>query len=216
MDSVLYSAIESTNKAVRAYCKFLSANDSGETGGHQAGILISTKAISMLFDREMKELNHIEKRKALIKWQDDIETESTFTYYESKRELRITSFGRNFPFLNKEDTGALFVFTETDRDNYNGYFLYTEDDINGYLEAIGISATETNNLIEVGKNTLSQTALTELEAIEISRFIESIKVDGIIQFPDSYTMSKTARDIDNAVYNHYNYTIENPDRKILL
>lgn len=31
-----------------SYCKFLSANDSGETGGHQSGILISKSAKAML------------------------------------------------------------------------------------------------------------------------------------------------------------------------
>ena len=39
-----------------SYCKFLSANDSGETGGHQSGILISKSAKAMLWtDAEMKE-----------------------------------------------------------------------------------------------------------------------------------------------------------------
>ena len=47
---------EITTKAIGAvlsgapsYCKFLSANDSGETGGHQSGILISKSAKDMLW-----------------------------------------------------------------------------------------------------------------------------------------------------------------------
>ena len=37
-------AIQSVTASQQAYCKFLSANDSGETGGHQRGILISKLA----------------------------------------------------------------------------------------------------------------------------------------------------------------------------
>ena len=51
-ESIVSKAIQSTTIAEYTYCKFLSANDSGETGGHQAGILISTKALPMLFDEK--------------------------------------------------------------------------------------------------------------------------------------------------------------------
>lgn len=203
-NSIASKAIQSASEAVRAYCKFLSANDSGETGGHQAGILISKKALAMLFD-ENKQLSHIEKRQAIIKWQDDLETESAFTYYESKGELRITSFGRGFPYLNKEDTGALFVLTEIDREHYQAYFLYTEDEINSFLDAFGISPTETNRIIE------KQISLTAQEDIAIRQFIESLTVE----FPASEIMSAQARAIEQAVYNHAEYVRSNPDKKII-
>ena len=37
-----------------AYCKFLSANDSGENGSHQAGILISNKAMDLFITEDEK------------------------------------------------------------------------------------------------------------------------------------------------------------------
>lgn len=209
--SIVGKAIESTRLANNAYCKFLSANDSGETGGHQAGILISIKALPMLFDKDIKDLEHIEKRQVIIKWQDDFETESTFTYYTSKKELRITAFGRGFPFLNKEDTGALFVFTEQDREHYSGFFLLTENDINEYLDTIGISTTETNALIKKRIDIAESNKEYEIA----SNFIKQFTVDYITQFPDSYTMSKIAREIDNEVNNHREYTITKPDEKII-
>ena len=213
--SIASKAIESTSRAERAYCKFLSANDSGETGGHQAGILISKKAIAMLFDKPTKELEHIEKRQVFIKWQDDIETFSTFTYYESKGELRITGFGRGFPFLNREDTGALFVFTEQDREHYSGYFLYTEDDINDYLDTFNISPTETNDIIEKNEIVRGEYTTQDKEIREINSYIESITSGIGIQFPDSFTMSRIAREIENRVYNHRDYAITRPDDKII-
>ena len=213
--SIASKAIESTSKAEMAYCKFLSANDSGETGGHQAGILISKKAIAMLFDKPIGELAHIEKRPVIINWQDEIETVSNFTYYTSKGELRITGFGRNFPFLNKEDTGSLFVFTEQDREHYSGYFLNTEDAINSYLEAFNISPTETNNILEKNEIVRGPYTQKDIELKTIEEYIESIRKGNTIYFPDSFTMSRVAREIENRVYNHKEYAITRPDDKII-
>lgn len=41
-------AIEAALNNKDVYCKFLSANDSGETGGHQSGILISKTAYRLI------------------------------------------------------------------------------------------------------------------------------------------------------------------------
>lgn len=211
-ESIVSKAIESVNHSRRAYCKFLSANDSGETGGHQAGILISKKALAMLFDTG-RPLEHIEKRTVSILWQNELDRLSTFTYYESKGELRITGFTRGFPYLNKEATGALFVLTEAEDNNfcYEAFFLYTEDEIETFLNTFGLSPTETNNLIS--KRPVISTSRQEFIAIQ--KFIDSITVDHKISFPDSYTMSKTARDIENTVYNHRELIRVNPDKKII-
>lgn len=45
-------AIESVLNSEKGFCKFLSANDTGATGGHQSGILISKSAAEMLFSRQ--------------------------------------------------------------------------------------------------------------------------------------------------------------------
>lgn len=84
-------AIQSVLNSQQAYCKFLSANDSGATGGHQSGILISKSAKDMMFTQALGNEN-ILKRTVEIQWQNDLRTESSFTYYSSKNELRITKF----------------------------------------------------------------------------------------------------------------------------
>ncbi len=198
-------AIQSVLNSQQAYCKFLSANDSGATGGHQSGILISKTAKEMLFSQELGNEN-ILKRTVEIQWQNDLRTESSFTYYSSKNELRITKFGRNFPFLNPEQTGALFVLTRQDTDQYSAFFLETEDDIEQFLTAFGISPTETNRLID-RSGILPETQ----EQIAIQEFISTLTVD----FPLSDVMSAAARDIQNRVYNHLEYIRINPDRKII-
>lgn len=204
-DGSAIQAIQSVLNSQQAYCKFLSANDSGATGGHQSGILISKTAKEMMFAQELENEN-ILKRTVEIQWQNDICTQSSFTYYSSKNELRITKFGRNFPFLNPEQTGALFVFTRQDTDQYSAFFLETEDDIEQFLSAFGIGPTETNRLIDRG-NMLPETR----EHIAIQEFISSLTVD----FPVSDAMSAAARDIQNRIYNHLEYVRTNPDRKII-
>lgn len=198
-------AIQSVLNSQQAYCKFLSANDSGATGGHQSGILISKAAREMMFAQELENEN-ILKRTVEIQWQNDIRTESSFTYYSSKNELRITKFGRNFPFLNPEQTGALFVFTRQSADQYSAFFLETEDDIEQFLSAFGIGPTETNHMIDAAA-VLPETQ----ERIAIQEFIDTLTVD----FPLSDVMSAAARDIQNRVYNHLEYIRINPDRKII-
>lgn len=198
-------AIESVLNSQQAYCKFLSANDSGAMGGHQSGILVSKSAKDMMFAQALENEN-ILKRTVEIQWQNDLRTESSFTYYSSKNELRITKFGRSFPFLNPEQTGALFVFTRQSADQYSAFFLETEDDIEQFLSAFGIGPTETNHMIDTSA-VLPETQ----ERIAIQKFIDTLTVE----FPLSDVMSAAARDIQNRVYNHLEYIRTNPDRKII-
>jgi len=108
-------AIQAVLSGQRAYCKFLAANDTGLTGGHQAGIYISKPSIPILFDEPGIKGTNKEKW-VKVKWQDGIETDTRFIYYGkgTRNEYRITNFGRGFPFLRPEYTGALFVFTKCD------------------------------------------------------------------------------------------------------
>lgn len=202
----LEKAIQSVLDSIQGFCKFLSANDTGATGGHQFGILISKSAVDMLFTRKQLEQEGIPKRTVNIKWQEDFKTESVFTFYESKNELRITRFGRGFPFLKPDQTGSLFVFTKQSEDDYSGYFLETEEEIEEFLNAFGISPTETNRLIDIGK-----VQPETREKIAIQQFIDGLTEE----FPASDIMSAAARDIQTKVYDHANYIYKNPDRKII-
>ncbi|MDE7431082.1 MAG: type II restriction endonuclease [Lachnospiraceae bacterium] len=199
-------AIKSVLNSNKGFCKFLSANDTGATGGHQSGILFSKSAVEMMFSRRELEQEGIPKRTVKIRWLDDFETESSFTYYESKNELRITRFGRGFPFLKPEQTGALFVFTKQSDTDYSGYFLETDEEIEEFLDTFGISPTETNSLIDVQK----VSAETQ-EKLAIQEFISSLDVD----FPASDVMSAAARAIEEKTYDHAENIRLNPDEKII-
>lgn len=206
IDGYAGQAISSVYNSEKGFCKFLSASDTGATGGHQFGILISKSAVEMMFSPSELKQDNIPKKTIKINWQNAFETESCFTYYESKNELRITQFGRGFPFLKPEQTGALFVFTKQTNVDYSGYFLETDREIEEFLDTFGISPTETNRLIDIEKIS----AETQ-EKMAIQEFINNLEVD----FPASDVMSAAARTIEERVYNHTEYILKNPDEKII-
>ena len=201
-NDVTTKAIGAVLNSCSSYCKFLSANDSGETGGHQSGILISKSAKAMLWtDTEMKE-NHILKKYGRIRWQDNYDTDCTFTWYESKNELRITGFGRGKSPLTAEYTGALFVMVKDTEEDYRGYLLNTDDDIEQFLDAFGLTPAETNRPIEINR---VNPEIREKQAID--SFIDTLNVD----FPASAEMSRAARIIQYQVYLNRPLAVKDPD-----
>ena len=185
-DNIVTRAIEVSLQSRATYCKFLSANDSGETGAHQSGILISNSAKNMMFTAEELATTGIPKKMIHIRWQNDFSTEGCFTWYESKKEFRLTRMGRGFPFLRPEYTGALFVFAQVSPEDYEGFFVNTEDEINACLDSFGLTPAETNRII--GTDSVSP-EIKEKSAIEA--FIKSLSSG----FPASETMSLAARTI---------------------
>lgn len=209
MQNTVQKAIKAVSDGAKAFCKFLSANDTGETGGHQAGIYIAKPAILILFDKACERGTNCE-RWVKIHLYDYKTIDTRFIYYGSKTrdEYRITNFGKGFPFLKPEYTGALFVLVQSkaSKEDYQGFILNTEDDINEFLEAFNLTPAETNNLIVT-----NNVDLDIREKQEIYGFISYLQAD----FPNSEIMSAKARDIQNAVYDHIEYVVSNPDQKLL-
>ena len=207
MENIAKQAIQAVFNGKLSFSKFLSANDTGLTGGHQAGIYISKPSIPILFSEPgVKGSN--KERWVFIHWHDGTVTRSRFIYYGqgSRNEYRITNFGKGFPYFRPEYTGALFVLVHQEEDDYLGFILNTDDEIDQFLSAFALSPAETNNLIDTD-HTTEETK----EKILIDQFVDSLKED----FPPSETMASAARRIQNAVYGHPEYVISNPDRKLL-
>lgn len=168
---------------------------------------ISKPAVPILFDEAGNKGQNKEKW-VKVKWCNDFETTSRFIYYGkgTRNEYRITNFGHGFPFLRPEYTGALFVFVQMTADDYEGFVLNTEDEINQFLNFFGLSPAETNKLIDA-HNIIPES----VERQEIDHFISGLQID----FPSSEEMSAAARYIQDKVYNHTEYIRTNPDRKLL-
>ena len=205
-EQIVSEAIDATLQGEKAYCKFMSANDSGETGGHQVGFLVSKSAREIMFTEDEVKKNHIFKRNVKIRWHNDFCTDSCFTWYESKNELRITRFGRGFPFISPEYTGALFVLVQNTRDDYDAFILNTEDEIQTYLDNFGLTPAETNRLVEV--NAVSH---ADIEKKAFARFIGGL----VEEFPASKEMSVAAQNIFYQLHLNSKMAVENPDRILL-
>ena len=207
METLSSLAITDAINSEKIFCKFLSANDTGETGGHQDGIYIPKNSAPLIFDKPGIKGQNKEFLNEII-WQNDFKTPACFKYYGqgTRNEYRITRFGRGFPFLQPEYTGALVVILKLKDTSYKAYVLNLEDDINAFLDYFGLSPAETNRLVEQ-----KIVPLEERESIAIAEFIRNLKVD----FPTSEEMSLTAQAIQNEVYNHNEYIQTNPDKKLL-
>lgn len=210
--SYAIKAIEAVNKGQLAFCKFFSANDTGDTGGHQAGIYVAKNAIKILFD-EPGVKNENKDKFVKIKWQDDFMTDSRFIYYGTgtRNEYRITRFDKGFPFLKSEHTGDLFVLVKLSSEDYSAYVLETEDEINDFLDAFGMSPADTGALIQKEDIPLEEFALNKKAERALSQFIESLTVD----FPASTEMSAAARRIHKEIYNHEESIVLDPDLALI-
>lgn len=204
------AAIEATNRSLNTYIKFLSANDTGLTGGHQSGILLSRASCPMIFGKIPE--SHIEKRENVrVAWQNDVKTDSTFTWYESKGELRLTRFGRSFPYLNPSETGALFVFCRETADEYSAWILESEHDIEDYLAAFGMGPQDAGTMFTPADGIRPEAS--ETSAIEA--YVRALGVAKGAEFPASADISAKAREIQQLVHDREDLVTGDPDFKLI-
>lgn len=204
-------AIISAKKGIMAFCRFITANDTGYTGSHQYGIYLPKILASHLFSSPPHRGENITKN-VDIKWQDDFITKSNFKYYSrgTKNEYRLTKFGIGFELLKPEKTGSLLVLVKETPDNYDGFILEHEDDINTFLDYFGMSPSDTGNIINTTNNDRNNNHIIKQHDM-IMDFIHSLNG----QFPVAKSMSAKAREIQGSVFNHNEEILTNPDRKIL-
>ena len=91
MQSPLHKAIQSAQQSEVAYSKYITANDTGNTGGHQAGFHIHKNAWPLFFDQPGVRGENKDKC-ITIDWQNYRETESRFIYYGRFRSMLTPRF----------------------------------------------------------------------------------------------------------------------------
>ncbi|MGB4594455.1 MAG: type II restriction endonuclease [Anaerolineaceae bacterium] len=206
-ESVAREAIQSVLSGQLAFCKFLTANDTGETKAHQAGIYIPKPAVPMIFDKLFEKGSNYE-RWASIDWHDGRTTISRFIYYGkgTRNEYRITNFGRGFEYLHPEHTGDLFVLVKNDNNNYSGFFLAAEDEIDEFLATFSLSPADTGKPIYKENEPTQPSEITEFKL-----FYESLNK----KFPTTEVMSGKAREIELLLNDRVFEIVSNPDKKII-
>jgi type II restriction enzyme len=209
MESILQNAIQSVQQSKIAFSKYITANDTGATGGHQSGFHIHKNSWKLFFDKSGEKGSNKDKR-ITIKWQDDFETSSRFIYYGTgtRNEYRSTRFGKGFPFLQDENIGDLLIISKKSDDYYEAFVLQSDEDIENFFAELNISTADTNGIIP---KQFQRTSEQDLYNCFVS-FIRSINVD----FPSTLELATNARNCYNNSYSITEKIIKaNPDKEIL-
>lgn len=134
MENMLDRVVQSVQKSSIAFSKYITANDVGATGAHQAGFHIQKKVWPLFFDTPGTKGTNRDKY-VTIRWQNDFETSSRFIYYGNgtRNEYRLTRFGRDFPFLHDNNIGDLLVLAKMTDHYYEGWVLQSDEDIDEFF-----------------------------------------------------------------------------------
>lgn len=209
METILQKAIEDVQSSSISFSKYITANDVGKTGGHQYGFHIQKEAWSLFFDKPGTKGSNKDVFIA-IKWQDDFETSSRAIYYGSgtRNEYRLTRFGKGFPFLEDDNIGDLLIICKQSSDYYTAFILSSDEDIENFLAALNISATDINGIIPKQFQVTFEQKLINCFLSFINR-LES-------EFPPTVDLSSAARNCYNSSFNVNEKIIKaNPDLQLL-
>lgn len=209
MDSILNKAIQAVQESDISFSKYITANDTGATGGHQSGFHIHKNSWMLFFDSPGAKGENKDKY-IKIKWQDDFETESRFIYYGSgtRNEYRLTRFGKGFPYLQDNNIGDLLVISKKSNDYFEAFVLQTDEEIDEFLVALNISSTDINGIIPKQFARTAEDKLLEC----FMTYIESLNVE----FPATIELAANARNCYNGAYGITSSQIrQNPDKEIL-
>ena len=192
MSELLNSAIESVQQSKTAWCRFITGNDTGTTGAHQYGFYIPKCASKLIFDEPGKKGENKDKY-VTIQWQNDFTTDSRMIYYGkgTRNEYRLTRFGQGFPFLQDDNVGDLLILAKLTEEDYAGYVLSSDEDIDEFFATFNLAPGETNQLIDVAGIVKPDVKIAQLLQEFANRFDS---------FPDTRQMALGARDCFNEAY----------------
>lgn len=208
MSEILTSAIRSVQQSKAAWCRFITGNDTGTTGSHQAGFYIPKCASKLLFDEPVHRGENKEKT-VHIKWQCDFTTESCMKYYGqgTRNEFRITRFGRGFPYLQDDNVGDLLILAKFTEEDYEGYVLSSDEDIDDFFATFNLAPDETNQLIDVEGIIKPETIIAQLLQDYANQFNS---------FPETQKMAQGAKVCYNTAYNIQEESLRRDPDDILL
>lgn len=191
MTDLLELAINQVNQSIGAFCHYLTANDVSAKS-HQAGYFAPKEAFGLFFPGDDPRVRDNLKKYVRIHWHDGSNTDSCLTYYHKKKnELRVTRFGRGFPFLKLEDVGNLIVMSKMDDDQYCVTILDNGDDIDAFFSQFNLPVGQVNVLID-------KSAVISPD-IRLKQLMEKI-VLRTDSFPDTRELSLFASNLYNATY----------------
>ncbi|MCE9597946.1 MAG: type II restriction endonuclease [Spirochaetia bacterium] len=119
------------------FFKYISANEVGATGSHQAGFYMPRDSWRLFFSEPgVKETNQHSWIK--IKWNMGLETESRFVWYGkgTRSEYRLTN---GFQFLNDNNAGDVLILSKRSLEHFEGFILSADLEIEDFFAAFGLT-----------------------------------------------------------------------------
>ena len=144
-------AVNDALQAGRALLKFISPNDTGQTGSHQGGFYLPLKAWK-LYSKNGPARGSNFDCPIRITWQDGRVTESCVKWYgsETRHEFRLTRFGKEFPWLLEDNVGSLLVLIPIGHDQFLAYVLDSDEDIQELQAALGVEVMKSWGVFVAG------------------------------------------------------------------
>ena len=109
----------------------------------------------------------------------------------TRNEYRITRFGKGFPFLQDDNVGDLLIIAKFTEEDYVGFVLSSDEDIDDFFASFNLPPGETNQLIDVAGIVKPD----EKIAVLLQEFVNSFN-----SFPETRQMAQGARDCFNKAY----------------
>lgn len=186
MSPMCERAVADATKYGKAILKFISANDVGLTGGHQAGFYLPV-SIWQVFTPHKPEKGVNSEHSVSVLWPDGIQTASTVKWYgAAKSEYRLTRFGRDFPWRTFDNLGNLLVLIPKNVSEFIAYVLDIDEDIEEIQAALGVEVLRSWCLYEKGQ------AQPETEDICLNRHFRAF-AGTVEKFPEVKVFSSTTR-----------------------
>lgn len=195
--------VDTCAKASSFFFKYISANDVGSTGAHQAGFYMPGSTWPMFFSVPGKKSENKDKHIDIV-WQDGTTTESRYIWYGkgTRSEYRLT---RGFTFLIDDNVGDILVLAKIDDETFRGFILDTDDDIEFFFSNFNLAPEDAYKL----QKTIPKAA-PEPDEKTLGDFCRDWLLTLTVDFPESASVSAKAREFLEGKVD-----VEKPDTAIL-
>jgi hypothetical protein len=176
-------------KVGRALCKIISRNDVGATGAHQCGFYLPKQAWE-LFSPSPPTRGHNFESSVEISWPEGVRTDSVVKWYGvgTRKEFRLTRFGRKFPWLREQYVGSLLVLIPLSLKKFNAWVLQTEEEIENFQSSLGIETLGSWGIYAIDRLGIAE---TEDECL---KRVFTAAISELDQFPTGARMAALARE----------------------
>lgn len=145
---VAVATISAVERAEVALVKWVTPNDAGVTGSHQAGFHLPMTAWPLFFDRAGVNGENLHED-VEVDWYGHGQTSSRAHWYGrgTRSEYRLTRLGRGFPHRGEETVGSLLVIARLPGANFRAFVIEDDASIMAVLAGLGLSQADVGGLV---------------------------------------------------------------------